>query len=105
MASFANFAASVTIGGVPVGNQEGLIGNLTALQLVRQSPSIPASGYLSMTPTGNTSVSNLNPVETVETPNMAIVKYNSNMVSRAYNGSLTGKVHYILDVSAVVLKD
>lgn len=105
--SFTNFAASVTINAVAVGNQEGLIGNLTALQLVRQSPSVPASGYLTMYPSdvARPNVSNLNPVETVETPNMAIVKYGANMLARAYNGSLTGKVHYLLDVSAVILAD
>lgn len=101
--SFADFVGSVAIGGVPVGAQLAVIGNLTAAELKRQSPAIPASGFLTVYPADVTQpeVSNLNMVEGPPVPNMAILTYGSATSVRAYN--MAGYLHYLFDASAVVL--
>ncbi len=101
--SFADFVSSVSIGGVPVGAQVAVIGNLTAAELKRQAPSVPASGFLTMYPADVSQplVSNLNMVEGPPVPNMAILTYGSATSVRAYN--LAGYLHYLFDASAVVL--
>jgi hypothetical protein len=105
--SFAAFASSVNIGGVAVGNQAALLGNLTNAALSRQYPSVSVEpGYLTVYPADASSlpvISNLNNYENAAIPNMALIKYGANQTVRVYNAG--GYAHYILDVSAVVLAD
>ena len=106
--SFADFTGSVNIGGIPVGEQSALIGNLTSASLSRQYPTVPVAGYLvtypkQTTPGAPPTVSNLNSVEEVPVPNLALVKYGASKVVTVYNR--IGYAHYLLDVSAVVLAD
>lgn len=111
--SFASFVNSVTVSGVPVGNQSALLGNLTNARLDRQYPTVAVTSYLTVYPTPPTAgdpptVSNLNSVESSTTdpravPNMALVKYGTDTQVRVFNSK--GYAHYILDVSAVVLAD
>ncbi len=111
--SFAAFSASVNIGGVPVGNQLGLLGNLTNAKLTRQYPTVAVSSYLTVYPTPPTNslppnVSSLNSVESTTAdakavPNMTMVMYGADQKVRVFN--YQGYAHYILDVSAVILAD
>ena len=111
--SFADFAGSVAIGGVSVGPQMGLIGNLTNAELRRQYPGWPVNrSYLTVWPTPASSgprptVSVLNSVENSPNPNpvpnMALIKYGVDQQVRFFN--YQGYAHYLLDVSAVVLDD
>jgi hypothetical protein len=106
--SFADFVASVNIGGVAVGNQMAVIGNLTSASLRRQSASQAVSSYVSVfpdqLPNGQTpGTSNLNTVENVPVPNLAVVKYGSSSTAWVYN--YRGFAHYLFDASAVVLAD
>lgn len=104
--SFANFAASVNIGGVSVGNQSALIGNLTNAALARQYPTVGVTpSYLALWPTGlaRPNASNLNTVEGAAVPNMTVVKYGTAQQVDVYNAR--GYAHYLFDVSAVVLAD
>jgi len=101
--SFAAFANSVAIGGVWVGNQLGVIGNLTNASLARQYPTVPVSSYLTAWPLGapRPGSSNLNSVEGSAVPNLAVLTYgNPNTVS-IYNAA--GYAHYLFDASAVIL--
>ncbi len=103
--SFADFVAHVNIGATWVGNQAALIGNLTA-EIKRQYPTSPVSGaYLTAYPSNATrpTISNLNSVENLTVPNMALMRYGPNSVVRIYNSA--GYTHYFLDVSAVILSD
>jgi len=111
--SFADFASSVAIGGVSVGPQMGLIGNLTNAELRRQYPGWPINrSYLTVWPTpasagARPTVSVLNSVENSPNPNpvpnMALIKYGVDQQVRFFN--YQGYAHYLLDVSAVVLDD
>lgn len=107
--SFAAFSASVKIGGVSVGNQMGLLGNLTQATLSRVAPAVSVSpGYLTMFPAPATAgapplIANLNTMEGTPVGNLALVKYGSQQVVRVYNAR--GYAHYVLDVNAVVLAD
>lgn len=110
--SFVDFVASVNIGGVPVGAQSALIGNLTSASLTRQYPSQREASYLSVypdeLPVGTApSTSNLNTVDDRSgggpVPNLAIVKYSAETSAWVYN--FRGLAHYVLDASAVVLAD
>lgn len=120
--SFQDFAGSVTLDGAPVGKQAGLLGNLAAFGLERNFPVQPVQSFMTLNPTdprdrsttpdhgqsdapGN---ANLNVGESQVVTNMSLVTYGSNgdgdvnMVS-AYNSD--GKIHYTLDVYAVILAD
>ena len=103
--SFADFATSVNIGGVAVGKQMAVIGNLTSAALTRQYPTQAASSYLTVYPAdvARPNASNLNTVEGPPVPNLAILKYSSATTVRVYN--LAGYAHYLYDASAVVLDD
>ena len=105
--SFAAFSSSVTISGIPVGNQAALLGNLTNASLGRLYPTVSVEpGYLTVYPADAPAlpvISNLNNYESSPVPNMALIKYGANQTVRVYNAS--GYAHYILDVSAVVLAD
>ena len=107
--SFADFAGSVTIGGVAVGKQLGVIGNLTSASLTRQYPQQPVGSYLTVYPSDaeRPTSANLNMVENQITPNMVIMKYSTTISNgplvRVYN--YAGFNHYIYDASAVILSD
>jgi hypothetical protein len=103
--SFAEFAASVAIGPDAVGEQLGVIGNLTAASLTRQNASVPVSSYLTMWPADKTrpGSSNLNTVENAIVPNLAVLTYGANYTVKAFN--LSGYAHYLFDASAVILAD
>jgi hypothetical protein len=109
--SFKEFVDDVKIAGVPVGPQSALIGNFTATALQRPADWFtPVDTFMTAFPTPTSAgappeASNLNLVENESVPNMALLKYgddaaNPNRV-RIYN--YNGFVHYIVDVSAVVL--
>jgi hypothetical protein len=114
--SFEKFADSVTLNGSPVGEQSGLIGNLTGTGLQRYHPTVPASTYMSLYPGASSrpNTSNLNLVENENVPNLSLLKYGTvdantsdnvppdTNVVQAFNYG--GYLHYLLDVSAVVLK-
>ena len=112
--SFADFVNDVKIGADPVGPQVGLLGNLTTTDLIRQYPWGTVESYLTAYPTPSTggstdvpTVSNLNFKEGDTIPNLALLKYGSNVDGpnrvRFYNRA--GSVHYLLDVSAVILDE
>ncbi len=103
--SFADFASSVFIGAASVGAQAGVIGNLTSAELKRQYPSQLAQSYLTAYPSDaqRPTSSNLNSIEGVAIPNMAVLKYGANATVRFYNNA--GYEHYLFDASAVILAD
>jgi hypothetical protein len=104
--SFAAFANSVTIDSVAVGNQLGVIGNLTNASLTRQYATVPVSSYLTAWPVDAASrptTSNLNTVEGPPVPNLAVFRYGPDAVVRVYN--FAGNAHYLFDASAVILDD
>ena len=107
--SFAAFAASVNIGGVSVGQQLGVLGNLTNASLARQVPTASVTpSYLTVYPSPGVPstpplIANLNSVEGAPVGNLALVKYGPNQVVRIYNAR--GYAHYVFDVNAVVLSD
>lgn len=101
--SFAAFANSVKVGGLAVGAQNALIGNLTSTALTRQYPTVPVSSSLAVYQPGASVpvVANVNSAEGVTTANATLFTYGTNAVSRIYNRA--GYAHYLLDVYAVVL--
>ena len=109
--SFTAFVNDVKVGGVAVGPQVGLLGNLTAANLERQYSWAPVSSFLTAypTPVGTGTavplVSNLVVTEGEVVPNLALLKYGSNGVDpyqvRFYNRA--GYLDYFLDVTAVIL--
>ncbi|CAB4891991.1 unannotated protein [freshwater metagenome] len=103
--SFSQFVASVTLGGQPVGNQLALLGNLTGTGLTRVLPYVPVASFFTMYPgdVGRPLTSNINLTEGVNVPNMAVLKLGANSQIKAFNSA--GYVHYLFDVSAVVLGD
>ncbi len=112
--SFQKFVNDVSIAGVPVGKQSALIGNFTATGLERPADWFtPVDTFMTAypTPAGATTAppeaSNLNLVENASVPNMALLKYGGDSTDpyrvRVYN--YNGFVHYLVDVSAVVLAD
>ena len=71
--SFSDFAGSVTIGGVEVGKQLGVIGNLTSAALTRQYPTIAVASFLTVYPSDaavRPTSANLNMTEGPPVPNM-----------------------------------
>ena len=103
--SFSQFASTVTLAGQPVGAQAALLGNLTAVDLRRLYPTVPVSSFLTVYPSdvGRPNSSNLNIPEGAAVPNMAVVKLSPTDEIKVFNS--TGYVHYLFDVSAVVLED
>jgi hypothetical protein len=107
--SFNDFVNDVKVAGTPVGAQLGLIGNLTAAGLGRQYSWAPVASYLTAypTPAGGANqppplISNLGMVEgELAVPNMVVLAYGAENKIRFYNRA--GYMHYLLDVSAVVL--
>jgi len=103
--SFSQFVNSVMLDGQAVGNQIALLGNLTGTDLTRVYPSQPAATYLTAYPSDVTKpfASNINVTEGASIPNMAIIKLGADDQVKTYNQG--GYLHYLFDVSAVVLDD
>ena len=102
--SFAAFANSVKIGGLSVGAQSGLLGNLTNYSLARQYPTVAVSSSLTVyrpQVARPAAATNLTSYEATPITNMVIVPFGTNAVDRVYNKA--GYAHYLLDVYAVVL--
>lgn len=103
--SFSQFVSSVLLDGQAVGNQVALLGNLTGTDLTRTYPSSPVATFFTVYPSGvdRPLASNINLTEGANVPNMAIVKLGADDQIKTYNQG--GYLHYIFDVSAVVLED
>ncbi len=106
----AQFVSSVRLNGQPVGAIAGTLGNITAVDLRRQYPTVPISfGYLTLypTPAGAAATtpptaSNVNFPEGSNVANLALVRFSADDQFRVYNG--LGYTHYIFDVAAVILE-
>lgn len=103
--SFSQFVASVILDGQPVGNQIALLGNLTGTGLTRAFPTTPVSTFFTAYPSdvARPFASNVNVTEGANVPNMAVIKLGADDQIKTYNNS--GYLHYLFDVSAVVLDD
>jgi hypothetical protein len=111
--SFTAFVNDVKVGGEPVGNQVGLLGNLTAANLQRTVSWAGVASYLTAYPTpagAGTQVPNVSNIVMTDgevVPNMALLKYGSSGADqhqvRFYNRD--GYLDYLLDVTAVILAD
>ncbi|MCU1360570.1 MAG: hypothetical protein JWN99_1859 [Ilumatobacteraceae bacterium] len=111
--SFSDFISSVNIGGVSVGNQMAVIGNLTAActngTASAPCPSLGASGpasFLTVYPSdaARPVASNLNTLTGAgAVPNLAILKYSATKTVRVFNQQ--GYTHYLYDAAAVILDD
>jgi hypothetical protein len=112
--SFNDFVQDVKINDVAVGHQSALLGNFTATGLQRPGDWFtPVDTFMTAFPTpagasgAPPEASNLNLVENESVPNMALLKYGGDATDpyrvRVYN--YNGFVHYLVDVSAVVLAD
>ncbi len=105
--SFTDFTNSVNLGGVPIGAQSALLGNLTGTGLARTYPTVAVTTYMTMYPGGASlpESSNINVAEGQTVPNMSLLRYGTEgtdkNVIKAYN--YDGSLHYLLDVYAVVL--
>jgi len=101
--SFAAFSNSVNIGGVSVGSQSALLGNLTNNRLTRLYATTPVRAHMTLYPPSSSlpGVSSLNTLDGRLTGNMVMVTYGANQTVRVLNAA--GYSHYILDVYAVVL--
>ncbi|MCU1392376.1 MAG: hypothetical protein JWM34_804 [Ilumatobacteraceae bacterium] len=101
--SFSQFASSVTLAGQPVGNQIALIGNLTGTGLTPVTAGSTVSTYFTLYPddVSRPNSSNINVTAGVNIPNMTVVKLGADDGIKAYNNA--GYIHYLFDVSAVVL--
>jgi len=111
--SFDGFVNDVKINGDWVGDQIGLLGNLTATNLQPQYPGSPVGSFMTAYPTPASGeatpprISNLNIVGGDTVPNLALLKYGGSPEDphrlQFYNRA--GYVDYLLDVYAVVLAD
>lgn len=105
--SFSSFADSVNVGGVKVGAQAGLIGNLTNAALLRQYPTMPVTSNLRIYPGGGSATpplaATLTSREGSTVGNLAMVTYGGTQQVYVFNA--WGYAHYVLDVSAIVLAD
>ena len=114
--SFDAFVNDVKVGGEWVGPQQGLFGNLTAVDLARQYSWVSVTSFLAAYPAGAAGdgeckpvpkVSNVNLVENEAVPNLALLRYGGDNETphRLCIFNRGGYVDYILDVYAVVLDD
>jgi hypothetical protein len=104
--SFSDFIGSVNIGGVSVGNQMAVIGNLTSASLTPPSGASQTASFLTVYPSDVTrpEASNLNTVSTSgPVPNLAILTYSAGKTVRVFNQQ--GSSHYLYDAAAVILDD
>lgn len=109
--NFEDFVNDVRIGSDPVGDQLGLMGNLTGAELQRQFPTTAASSFLVGYPSTNAGekplVANLTMTDGDVVPNMAMLQYGETDAGpyRVTFYNRAGFMHYVLDVSAVILDD
>lgn len=106
--SFQAFADSVTLDGTPIGNQSGLIGNLTGTDLTPLYAGQPVSTYLTLYPGSGTppNSSNINVTPGRSVPNMSLLSYPTSGTPYTISAfNYDGQLHYLLDVYAVVLAD
>jgi hypothetical protein len=99
--NFQPFVASLTDGGTPVGPVKGLVMNVTTTQA-------SAISYLTLFPDDVGAppyASNLNPVPTEDIPNLAVVPLSAGNADRLAAYNAFGFVHYMGDVTAVILDD
>jgi hypothetical protein len=101
--SLAAFSNSVNIGGVSVGAQSAILGNLTNHRIIRQYATVPVRAFMTLYPpaASQPGVSNLNTVDGRVVGNMVMATFGANQTIRVFNK--LGYAHYILDVYAVVL--
>lgn len=109
--SFDSFVHDVNIGEAWVGEQSGLLGNLTATNLQRQYSWAPVESFMTAYPSpiggdgAPPTISNINIVEGDTVPNLALLRYGGDVDDpfqlRFYNRA--GYIDYVLDVYAVVL--
>jgi hypothetical protein len=100
---FARVIASTTVDGFPIGAVSALLGNLTATGFERQR-SGPTTTYLTLYP-GPTlpDSSNINLGAGEDVANLALAPLASDLTLRVFNAA--GSVHYLYDLSAMVLSD
>jgi hypothetical protein len=111
--SFEAFVNDVKVNGESVGPQSGLFGNLTAVDLEKQYPSVPVFSHMTAYPTPvdpsdePPNVSNLNLGEGEAVPNLALLRYGGtpDQPSRISFFNYDGYVDYLLDVYAIVLDE
>lgn len=115
--NFGPLVDSVKIGNEPVGAQLGVIGNLTATDLRRDQEWARVASFLTAYPPADTppEISNITITEGETLPNLTLLRFGAdeNAASGAacsnptcvmfYN--LDGYLHYLYDVSAVILAD
>jgi hypothetical protein len=115
--NFGPLVDSVKIGDEPVGAQLGLIGNLTATDLKPQYAGPPAATFLTAYPPADTppQISNITITEGETLPNLTLLRFGADPDAAPgaacseptcvmfYN--LAGYLHYLYDVSAVILAD
>ncbi len=115
--NFGPLVDSVKIGSEPVGAQLGLIGNLTATDLKPQYAGPPAATFLTAYPPADNppQISNITITEGETLPNLTLLRFGADPDAAAgaacsqptcvmfYN--LAGYLHYLYDVSAVILAD
>lgn len=102
---FTALINSTSVGGVPIGNVTSFVGNLTGTGFERQYYNSPLTTYLSMTPwtAGQPSVSNLSFGIDEAVANLAVSRLGTDRRLWVYNAE--GLVHYLFDISAMVLAD
>lgn len=116
--SFEEFVNDVRIGDELVGAQLGLLGNFTATELSPQYIGSPVSSFLTVSPPPGPgdppvpTVSNITIAENQTMPNLTLMRYGLDADDprcaaahcvQVFNRA--GYVHYLLDVSAVILAD
>lgn len=107
---FSEFVADVKISGDWVGEQAGMIGNLTGL-LTRQYPSQRSYSHITFFPQRSDpkdvpDTSNLNLADGQTIPNMTVTRFGGSAGNEgvsAFNAG--GNLHYLYDVYAVILQD
>ncbi len=111
--SFEGFVNDVEVNGEAVGPQSGLFGNLTAVDLERQYPTLPVLSHMTAYPTPADpsseppNVSNLNLGEGEAVPNLALLRYGGtpDQPNRISFFNYDGYVDYLLDAYAIVLDE
>lgn len=100
---FARVIATTTVDGLPIGAVSALLGNLTATGFERQRGG-PASTYLTVYPGPELpDTSNINLGAGEDVANLALAPLAGDLTLRVYNAA--GSVHYLYDLSAMVLAD
>lgn len=100
---FAQVIASTTVDGMAIGAVQALLGNLTATGFERQRGG-PATTYLTMYPgQALPDTSNINLGVGEDVANLALAPLAPDLTLRVFNAA--GSVHYLYDLSAMVLAD